>query len=140
MSSPRSSRTPYEIIEEEKEAYLEEKISEPDPDWPLDVRIVYNELHDRVFEMGLEAQEVVEACGIGDHNIYTRFKYFAGYGIKEWILEHRINLSKNILDGTEIPVGQVALSVGYENPSGFSATFKRHEGDTSSEYRSLREG
>lgn len=134
MSSTRSSRTSYEIIEQEKEAYLEEEVPGPDLEWPPDVRIVYNELRDRVFEMGLEAQEIVEHCGIGDNNIYTRFSYFTGRGIKEWILEHRLELAKRLLPRDQVPIGRIALSVGYENPSGFSTIFKRREGCPPSEF------
>lgn len=39
MAASNTSKTPYEIIEQEKKAYLEE-LPEPDPDWPTDVKII----------------------------------------------------------------------------------------------------
>ena len=138
MSLETEVRTPYEIIEQEKEAYLE-ALPEPDPDWPPDVRIIYETLQDRLFELGLRAQDVVEDCGIGDHNIYTRFHHFTGHGIKELALVHRLRLAKRLLEWEDVPIGRIALSVGYENPSGFSETFRRHEGCPPSAFRDFEE-
>lgn len=134
MSTKANERTPLEIIEQEKKAYLEE-LSKSDPEWPPDVRAVYNELRGRIFEVGLEVRTVVEACGIGDHNVRTRFNWFVGRGIKELILSHRLKLAKRLLTHDGIPIGMVAMAVGYASPGGFSATFKRWEGCSPSEYR-----
>lgn len=139
MSDHRSSGSPHAIIEREKEIYREEKLPEADPDWPPDVRAVYNELQDRLFEMGLEVQAVTDACGIGDHNIHSRFRYFVGKGMKEWVLTHRLQLAKRLLSSRQIPVTRIAFGIGYENPSGFSATFKRWEGHPPSEYQERKE-
>lgn len=136
MSNPEIS---YEEIKATKETYLKEELSAPDPDWPMDVRTVYRELQARVFEMGLEAQSVVDACGIGDNNIYTRYAHFTGQGIKEMILTHRLRLAKRLLMDTELPISKIAFAVGYENPSGFSATFKRKKECSPSEYRGQKE-
>lgn len=131
--------TSDEEIAATKETYLKEELSAPAPDWPVDVRAVYRELQARVFEMGLEAQSVVDACGIGDNNIYTRYAHFTGQGIKETLLTHRLRLAKRLLANTELPISKIAFAVGYENPSGFSATFKRKEGYSPSEYRGQKE-
>ena len=138
MSNSRSSRTPYDLIEQEKETYLEE-LTDPDPDWPPDVRAVHKELQSRLFEMGLKAQSVVDACGIGDHNIHTRYVHFTGQGIKERILTHRLRFAKRLLAYSNLPVTKIAFAVGYENPSGFSATFKRREGCSPSDYKNREE-
>lgn len=138
MSSEADERTPYEIVEQEKEAYLED-LPGPDSDWPPDVRCIYRKLHDRIFEMGLKAQSVTDACGVGDNNIHIRFDHYTGHGIKELILLHRLELAKRLLRYDRIPIGKIALAVGYENPSGFSATFKRWEGYSPSEWRERQE-
>ena len=40
-----------------------------------------------------------------------------------------------MLRGTDLPIGEIALSVGYANASKFSAAFKEATGFTSSEFR-----
>jgi len=85
--------------------------------------------------LGLDAKSIVNRCGIGDHNIHIRFGHFTGHGIKELILVHRMELAKRLLKHDRIPIGRIALAVGYENPSGFSATFKRWEECSPSEWR-----
>jgi len=133
MSSTTDGRPAREIIEEETEAYLAE-VPPPDPDWPPDVWAVYNELQDRLFEMGLEVQAAVNACGIGDHNVHSRFRYVVGRGMKEWVLAHRLRLGKRLLAHPRVPITDIAFAVGYENPSGFSTTFRRREGCAPSAY------
>lgn len=138
MSTNTNERSSHEIIEQEKSSYLA-GLSGPEPEWPTDVRLVYDVLRDRLFDLGLEAQDVVEKCGISDHNVYSRFKYFTGHGIKELILLHRLELAKRLLKQNRIPIARIALAVGYENPSGFSSTFKRWEGCCPSEFQAREE-
>lgn len=73
---------------------------------------MYEALQDRLFELGLEAQDVVEGCGFGNHNVYTRFGYFTRHGIKELILVHRMELAKRLLKRSQVPIGKIALAVG----------------------------
>jgi len=131
---PRSDNRPPEIIKAERTAYLDE-LSEPDPDWPPDVRTVYRTCRERLFEMGLEAQDVVAECGIGSHDVYSRFRHCTGYGIKEFIVHHRLQLAKRLLRYESLSVTQVAFAVGYVSSSGFCATFRRHVGCPPTEFR-----
>lgn len=139
MSPAEDRRAASEIIEAERTAYLE-TLSAPEPDWPPDVRIVYETLCDRLFQWGVEAQAVVEECGIGGHDIYSRFRYCTGYGIKEFVILHRLRLGKLLLHYEALSVSQVAFAVGYDSPSGFSKTFKRRVGTSPTRFRERREG
>lgn len=133
MSRP-DARSPLEIIETRRSDYLDE-VPDPDPDWPPDVRIVYRECRERLFEMGLEAQEVVADCGIGSHDIYSRFRYFTAHGIKEFLIHHRLQLAKRLLRNEPLSVTQVAFAIGYSSLSGFCKTFKRRVGNTPVAFR-----
>ena len=128
MSASNTPKTPYEIIEQEKEAYLEE-LPEPDPDWPADVQMVYRKLCERAFKLyENKAKNILSKCGIKSHDIYGRFRYFTGYGIKEWIIHHRMKLAERLLRYESPSVTQTAMAVGYESCSGFCTTFKRKKG------------
>jgi len=136
----RPPRNPQQIIEAERAAYLDE-LPEPEPDWPPDVRAVYRTLRDRLFDWeGVEAQDVIEDCGIGSHDVYSRFRYVKGHGIKGFVVYHRMQLAKRLLRYDSLSVSEVAFAVGYSSPSGFSKTFKRHEGQSPTAFREQEEG
>lgn len=67
-------------------------------------------------------------------------KFFAGvYGcsISEYTQAMRMKHAKNMLETTNLPVLQIAASVGYENQSKFSAVFKKHTGYAPLEYKRI---
>lgn len=129
---------PHEIVEKETAAYRE-SLPPSAPDWPPDVRAVYGALLGRLFEEGLTAQAVVDELGIQSNDIYSRFKYYTDYGIKELILHHRLRLSKRLLRDTSLSVTEIAFAVGYSSPSGFCTTFKRYEDCSPTEFRQYGE-
>ena len=139
LSSP-PPRDPQHIVEAERAAYHDE-LPAPAPDWPPDVRAVYETLLDRLFDWkDVQAQEVVVECGIGSRDIYGRFRHCIGYGIKEFVVHHRLQLAKRLLDHESLSITDVAFAVGYTSPSGFSKTFKRHEGQSPTAFRGQVEG
>lgn len=133
LSSP-PPRDPQQIVEAEQAAYRDE-LSAPEPDWPPDVRAVYETLHHRLFDVRLEAQNVVKDCGIGSRDIYSRFHFFVGTPIKAYVIGHRLECAKRLLRHDTIPIFRIAYAVGYASASGFSATFKRRVGCTPSAFR-----
>ncbi len=141
MSSGAFTSDPQKIIEAERAAYLDD-LPEPESDWPPDVRAVYETLRERLFDWGeiVEAQEVVDECGIGSHEIYGRFRYVTDHGIKEFVVYHRLQLAKRLLCYDSLSVTEIAFAVGYSTPSGFSKTFKRHVGRTPTVFRGREEG
>lgn len=74
--------------------------------------MLYDEAIERLFEEGVTAEDLVESCGFRDHNVYTRFRYEVGYGIKEFIVIHRIEFAKRLLQHEEISIAEVAYAVG----------------------------
>lgn len=89
---------------------------------------------------GVEAREVVEDCGIGGHDVYSRFRHVTGHGIKEFVVYHRLRLAKRLLRYNSLSVSEIAFAVGYASPSGFSKTFKRHVGSSPTAFRRREEG
>lgn len=134
MSDSNTKKTPYKTIEKEKKAYLEE-LSGPDSDCPPDVRAILKEIQDNLFEFDLQVQNVLERCGCRDNSVYTRFRFYIGHSPKDYILLHRVCLSKRLLKHNHLTVGDVAMGVGYGNPSSFSQTFKKRVGVPPGRYR-----
>ena len=53
--------------------------------------------------------------------------------------EYRLRKARDWLDGSEKPVTEIALDLGYTDASNFSRAFRRHIGLTPTEYRALDE-
>lgn len=64
------------------------------------------------------------------------FKKETGQNIKEYITLTKVEAAKDMLEQSNIPVGMVALELGYTNFSHFSQVFKKYENMSPSEYRS----
>lgn len=63
------------------------------------------------------------------------FKKETGQNIKEYITLTKVAAAKDMLEHSNIPVGMVALELGYTNFSHFSQVFKKYENMSPSEYR-----
>ena len=127
------------VIEAQKEAYLH-GMPEPATDWPTEVRLLYRESLDRLFDEGVTAKKVVSACALRSNEVYSRFRYEVGQGIGAFIITHRVRFAKKLLDAhPNLRVTDIAYAVGYGSVSGFCTTFKRYTGRTPSEYRECEE-
>lgn len=110
----------------------------PDPQWPTDVRVLLSALHRRLVEPGLRLAKVRQALGLHDHNVTSRFAYYVGQRPWSYVVTRRMELAKQLLADEAlrgVPIGQIALAVGYASPSGFATVFKRKVGCTPSAYR-----
>ena len=63
------------------------------------------------------------------------FKEAMGTSPYAYIVQRRIEAAKRLLQTTQLPIEQIAASVGYGSPSHFSRTFKRYTETTPREYR-----
>lgn len=64
------------------------------------------------------------------------FKRETGQNIKEYITLTKVEAAKDMLEHSNVPVGMVALELGYTNFSHFSQVFRKYEHMSPSEYRS----
>lgn len=58
-----------------------------------------------------------------------------GQSLNDYIQNKRINLARQLLAGTDMPVGDLAVALGYSSFSHFTKLFKSIEGVTPSDYR-----
>lgn len=69
---------------------------------------------------------------------FTRlFKRETGYNIKDYIIQCKVTVAKDLLINSNLPISMVALELGYGNFSHFTQMFRRAEGVTPKEYRVL---
>lgn len=67
------------------------------------------------------------------------FKKETGLTISDYILQERVELAKEMLVKTDLPIGSIAASVGYNNFSHFSKMFKKATAINPQDYRKLYE-
>ena len=65
------------------------------------------------------------------------FRACFGQPIHSWILDRRMEQATDLLEHTNMPVLQIAQSVGYSGVSQFNAAFKQRYGKTPREYRKM---
>ena len=133
-TNDEAHRSPYQIVEEEKSTYLNE-LPPPDLDWPPDVRLLLETLHAHLFDSDLRVRDIRNQIGLRDNNVSGCFRYYVGRTPRAYVIHHRIELAKQLLATTEMPVGDVARGMGWDSPGAFSTTFKQHIGEPPSGYR-----
>lgn len=79
------------------------------------------------------------SLGVSRNHLNRQVKAATGSSAGEWINHARINRAKRLLRETQLPIIDIAVSVGLEDQSYFSRFFKRQTGQTPSEFRHLTE-
>ncbi|TNE60009.1 MAG: helix-turn-helix domain-containing protein [Sphingomonadales bacterium] len=79
----------------------------------------------------------VKASGIPERSLKRRFKTATGSSLITYAQNLRIEESKRLLETSDLPVDEIASTVGYENPSFFRRLFKRTTGLTPGSYRRM---
>jgi|GEM_PF-3354691 len=126
---------PHDIIKEEQESYVKEKLPPPDGCLPVDVRVLYEALRTNIFAPGLYIGKLLEELGLHDRSTYCRFNLHFRRTPKDFVIFHRMQLAKRLLAISSLSISSIALSIGYDRPHAFSQTFKRRTGYAPSVYR-----
>lgn len=80
-------------------------------------------------------QDLADRYHISLTTMKTCFKAVYGSSVGNYIREYRLQTGAGLLRNTDLGVGEIALRVGYENPSKFSEAFQRRFGETPMKYR-----
>jgi AraC-like DNA-binding protein len=98
--------------------------------WPELTAFVHEHLHER---------PSVEALARHAHMTRSHFsrvfKERLGVSPQEYIIGARIDLAKQLLRETDLPVGEVGLHAGYQDPFRFAKQFRQRTGHSPSQYR-----
>ena len=79
--------------------------------------------------------ELARQVGINDFKLKRGFRQIFGTTVFGCLYEYRMEQAKQLLDTHHLKVAQIAQTVGYANPSQFSAAFKRRFGFSPKGYR-----
>ena len=118
-----------------------DKIEEPQSDSPslpgYKLRQITDWMAEHVAdEFSLE--QLATRAGLSKFHFQRLFKHATGVSPSRHQINLRINRARQLLRETKKSVIEIALDVGYTNPSHFAQIFRRETGLTPSEYRRQR--
>lgn len=83
----------------------------------------------------LSIANVAQKSGLSVRNFNRLFLKEIGFNPKDYVIQIRINLARDLLKKTQMTVTDIAFEVGYNSLSKFIETFKKYEGVLPSDYR-----
>jgi AraC-like DNA-binding protein len=86
-------------------------------------------------ESSLSVQEIAKALGCTPDHLSRLFHQTVAVKLMAWIAGERVALAKNLLQQTNHNIAEVGWAAGFNEPSYFIRTFKRHVGVTPRNYR-----
>lgn len=85
-------------------------------------------------------KELARLHGLNEYQLKAGFKEIYGNTVFGYLLDHKLDHSRTLLDGGRLHVSEVAYQIGYSNPSHYIAAFKKKFGITPKKYLMKREG
>jgi AraC-like DNA-binding protein len=79
--------------------------------------------------------EIARMCEMSPSRFCREFKAAFGVTFVEYVAVQRMLQAKRLLANPSMPVGDVAMAVGFNDPSYFTRVFRKQEGLSPSEYR-----
>jgi len=79
--------------------------------------------------------ELAEKCRISKHQFSRIFKREKGVTFREYLVNYRLDKARELLDESQLSVGDVSFAVGFFDHSYFTRMFKRYAGLSPSDYR-----
>ncbi|MDL5047985.1 AraC family transcriptional regulator [Oscillatoria amoena NRMC-F 0135] len=79
-------------------------------------------------------RELAKQCGLNEYQLKTGFKQIYGNTVYGYLLNHKLDHARVLLDKGQVHVNEVAFQIGYSNPSHFIAAFKKKFGITPKKY------
>ena len=83
----------------------------------------------------LTRKRLAQNIHFSEDYIARLFKIETGKSISTYVMEQRMELAKHYIAETNRSISDIAMTVGYNNFSYFSKTFKEYTGKTPNEYR-----
>jgi AraC family transcriptional regulator len=103
------------------------------PKWRLKRVQEYVDAH---LDEGISLADLAKVVGLSRMHFAAQFRAATGYRPHDYLLYQRIESAKTILSNTDMPLAEIALTVGFHAQAHFSTVFKRLTGETPARWRS----
>lgn len=94
------------------------------------------EIVDKNLDSPYSLKDLSRVVGLNEFKLKKGFKEVFNTTVFQYILDERMRLSKELLLSKEKNIAEIALHIGYKNPTHFTAAFKKYFGYLPSSYRS----
>ena len=84
-------------------------------------------------------KDVAHAIGYHPYYLSRLLKKETGKTLRHALIDHRLQVAREMLLSTKSPVSQIATECGFTSSSHFSEAFREAFGQTPKEYRSVPE-
>ena len=110
---------------------------DPDPKQKINQSIAYMKQH---LEQPLHVSTLAALANLSPSHYTALFKQHTGYAPIDYLIRLRMHWACQLLDTTDLPVKNIAASLGYDDPFYFSRVFKAVNETSPAQYRRLHKG
>ena len=83
--------------------------------------------------------EIARNVGLDRSYLYSLFSEYVNASPQEYLISFRMEKASDLMHAPTLAIGDIARSVGYEDPLMFSKAFKKIKGLSPREYRKMQE-
>ena len=134
MQAPAKAKSPIEIMSLSNHKIIERQSTKP----ISPIAQIINRAESFIRENatnGISVADVAADLGVSRRLADLRYRQATGKSILEAILDCRFDEMKRLLQFTDIPVGKIIASCGFNTVSNAKSLFKKRYGMSMSEYR-----
>ncbi|MEM7271525.1 MAG: AraC family transcriptional regulator [Actinomycetota bacterium] len=86
----------------------------------------------------LAVGQLAERVGVSQNLLARQFRRVHGVTMHRYLLDRRLALARELLVGTDLPVGEIGRRIGIADPHYFNKRFRAVEGTSPSAYRARK--
>ena len=102
---------------------------------PADIQRILSYIEENALDPELNVQRIKRHCRLRDNNVSSRFRFFLGATIRDYLESRRMDAAAVLLRQNGATVMEVAFAVGYNNLQTFYGAFRRKYSCTPDTYR-----
>ncbi len=87
------------------------------------------------YKQEIKVSDIADYVGINRSYLTTIFKKELNVSPQEYLINYRLGKAAKLLETTQLPIKDIALETGYNNPLNFSKMFKNSYGKSPKTYR-----
>ncbi|SLN63629.1 helix-turn-helix domain-containing protein [Pseudooctadecabacter jejudonensis] len=94
-----------------------------------------NEFIDAKCDTKISVQELADIANISAFHFSKVFKHTTGLPPHQYVIQHRLERVRDLLETSTLPLAQVAYEAGFSSQSHMNASFQQHFGASPGKYR-----
>ena len=92
-------------------------------------------IKDNIADQTLSIDKITEFMGVSRTTLFNKMSNLIGSSANKYIRRIRMDVAKDLLRKTDLPIGEIALKTGFSESQYFSTVFKQETGLTPSQFK-----